>query len=77
MIGRRKELMQVDTSVVVALVVVALMLVAHWKMRDADLSDLAKRIPVWLRPLILTFIIISILFTILSGDGRAFIYFQF
>jgi hypothetical protein len=69
--------MPLDTNVIVALVIVALMLAAHWKMRDADLSDVAKRIPVWLRPFILSFIIVSILLTLLSGDGRAFIYFQF
>jgi alginate O-acetyltransferase complex protein AlgI len=77
MIGRRKEFMPVDTSVIVALVVVALMLVAHWKMRGADLTDVAKKIPFWLRPLILAFIVVSILLTLVGGDGRAFIYFQF
>lgn len=77
MIGLQKELMPWDAGVAVALVVVALTVAGHWKMRDSDLADFAGRIPHWLRPLILTFIIVSILLTLVSGDGRAFIYFQF
>ncbi|HZT57750.1 MAG TPA: MBOAT family O-acyltransferase [Pyrinomonadaceae bacterium] len=77
MIGRRREFMPLDAGMVAALAVVALMLVAHWRMRDTDLAEVAGRIPVWLRPLILTFLVVSIFFTLLSGDSRAFIYFQF
>lgn len=77
MIGRRRELMPLDASMIVALVVVALMLCGHWLMRDRDLVDVAKRIPAWLRPLVLMSLIVAVLFAVVSGDSRAFIYFQF
>jgi alginate O-acetyltransferase complex protein AlgI len=77
MIGRRKELMSIDAGMIISLIVVTLMLCAHWYMRERDLSDIAKRIPGWLRPLILAFIVVSVLYVIVSGDSRAFIYFQF
>ena len=77
MAGRQKALMPLDSGVVVALAVVALMLIGHWKMRDSDLADFAKRIPLWLRPLILAFVVVGVLLALEYGEGRAFIYFQF
>src|SRR2546423_4507226 len=77
MIGRRKELMPPDASMFVALAVVVMMFVIHWLMRDRDLIDVAKRIPTWLRPVILSLVVIAVLLATVSGDSRAFIYFQF
>ena len=77
MMGRRKEDMPLDSSMVMALVVVALMLFVHWYMRERDLSDVFKRIPFWLRPFILAVIMVAVFLAMVSGDTRAFIYFQF
>jgi hypothetical protein len=46
-------------------------------MRDADLADFAARIPSRLRPFILAVLFVAVLLTLVSGDRRAFIYFQF
>ncbi|MDQ3918279.1 MAG: MBOAT family protein [Acidobacteriota bacterium] len=77
MIGRRKEFMPPDAAAFVALGVVALMLFGHWRLRDADLADFAAKIPAWLRPVILALLLVTVLLTLVSGDRRAFIYFQF
>lgn len=77
MIGRRKELMPLDLWMIVALVVIALMLFCQWHMRDRDLSDFFVRIPFWLRPAILAVTLVAVLLAMVSGDTRAFIYFQF
>ena len=77
MMGRRKEDMPLDRNMVIALVVVALMLFVQWYMRERDLSDVFKRVPFWLRPIILAVIMVAVFLAMVSGDSRAFIYFQF
>jgi len=58
-----------------ALVVVAAILGFHWVMRDISLEQLAHRCPWWLRSVVLAAILICLM--MLSGEERAFIYFQF
>jgi hypothetical protein len=77
MIGRRKEFMPLDASMIIALIVVGLMLLGHWYMRERDLTDVFKRIPFWLRPLMLALMLVAVFLVTVAGDNRAFIYFQF
>ena len=50
-------------------------LALHWCMRDHSLEEIAGRTPWWLKSLALAGMLIAIV--ILSGEDRAFIYFQF
>ena len=77
MLGRRDVPLALTFDAGVTFAVVTLMLAGHWKMRNSDLADFAGRLPSWLRVLVIAFIITSVLFALLSGDNRAFIYFQF
>ncbi|WP_088328998.1 MBOAT family O-acyltransferase [Lacimicrobium sp. SS2-24] len=56
-------------------VIMALLLLAHWKMRDTNLEDVVARFPAWLVTAVLAVMTIAIIFT--QGTGNAFIYFQF
>jgi alginate O-acetyltransferase complex protein AlgI len=58
-------------------VITAGLLVAHRLLRDSSLEDQVKKIPLWLRAVILALIIILAMLGIASGDYREFIYFQF
>ncbi|MEW6355233.1 MAG: MBOAT family O-acyltransferase [Planctomycetota bacterium] len=51
------------------------MLGIHWVMRDSSLEEIANRCPWWLKGLILAGLMIAIM--TVSGEDRAFIYFQF
>jgi D-alanyl-lipoteichoic acid acyltransferase DltB (MBOAT superfamily) len=51
------------------------MLTLHWILRDTTLEDAAKRVPWWIRAIILSGMMIAIV--TMTGDDRAFIYFQF
>ena len=53
----------------------ALMLIAHFALRDINFRDLVSRTPVWLRVAALTGLIVLIILS--PGDKSAFIYFQF
>ena len=77
MIGLRTEYIAFDIGMIIALAVIALMLAGHWYMRERDLSDVFNRIPFWLRPFILAVIMVAVFLAMVSGDSRAFIYFQF
>ncbi|HUT36069.1 MAG TPA: MBOAT family O-acyltransferase [Planctomycetota bacterium] len=50
-------------------------LLLHWLLRDSSLEALVARCPWWLRSLVLASLMIAIV--TLSGEDRAFIYFQF
>ena len=56
-------------------VVTALLLAAHWWMRDSSLEARWQQLSVWGRSAILATLILSI--ALVPGDDRAFIYFQF
>jgi D-alanyl-lipoteichoic acid acyltransferase DltB (MBOAT superfamily) len=58
-----------------AVTVVGLLFVFHWSMRKSSLEQLVRAIPWPLRSLILTGLLLGIV--LLSGEDRAFIYFQF
>jgi len=53
----------------------ALTLLAHAKLRHGGLEDLVQVTPAWARSLGLTALLVSIV--LWSGEDRAFIYFQF
>ncbi|HNT56294.1 MAG TPA: MBOAT family O-acyltransferase [Syntrophales bacterium] len=55
--------------------VMALLLAAHWFLRDRSLRVVAEKTPGWLRSLLIAGMIVGI--AVLSGEDRAFIYFQF
>jgi len=57
------------------LVITALMLAAHWKLRNSSLEDVASRLSWPTRAIVLAFLILLTLTS--AGDDRAFIYFQF
>ena len=62
-------------SIIISLGVTAALLSVHWLMRDRSLPEVATRIPWWARSLALAVMIIGIFG--LSGEDRAFLYFQF
>ncbi|MFC1765856.1 MBOAT family O-acyltransferase [Planctomycetota bacterium] len=55
--------------------IVGSLFLIHWFLRDRSLEQIAHLIPWWLRSMILSAMILSIV--LLSGEDRAFIYFQF
>jgi hypothetical protein len=50
-------------------------LVIHWMMRDMTLERLVAKTPWWLRSVALALMLVGI--AMMSGEDRAFIYFQF
>ena len=52
-----------------------LLLAAHWALRDTSLEDAWRRLPRWTRPVFLAAMLLTML--LVTGDERAFIYFQF
>ncbi|QBY03734.1 MBOAT family protein [Thalassotalea sp. HSM 43] len=61
--------------IVEVLVVVSLLISAHWYMRNSTLEDTVKTMPSWLVVCLLTIMTFTIVIT--QGTGNAFIYFQF
>jgi len=53
----------------------AALLAAHWAMRDTTLEDTWRRIPLRARPVIIAAMLLTL--CLVTGDERAFIYFQF
>ena len=68
LVGRKLYVARVVTVIII-------LLILHWMMRDITLEEVASRCPWWLRSLILAGMLVGIV--TLSGDDRAFIYFQF
>ncbi|HEY0320708.1 MAG TPA: MBOAT family O-acyltransferase [Pyrinomonadaceae bacterium] len=73
----RGDLMRSIPDSLTVLAVTALTLIVSWRLRDEGLVGLAEKLPAWLRGVATAVIIFSVLACILSGDGGAFIYFQF
>ena len=61
--------------VVEVIVVMALMLVVHWTMRNRSVEDVVSRSPAWLLAMVWAGMLFAIVIT--QGSGDAFIYFQF
>jgi alginate O-acetyltransferase complex protein AlgI len=62
-------------SVVLSIAVTLILLFVHWSMREASIASVVARVPWWARSLAMAALIVGILG--LSGEDRAFIYFQF
>jgi hypothetical protein len=62
-------------GVMVTFVVVGIMLVVHYALRETSLENAAARIPWWLRSVALGLMLTALL--IATGEDRDFIYFQF
>lgn len=62
-------------DIIITAVVSFVILVLHYCMRDRSLEEIAGRMSWWLKSLVLAGMMIAV--TILSGEDRAFIYFQF
>ena len=62
-------------TVCVVLGVTGFLLVVHWWMRDSSLEDRWRALPWWGRSLLLASLLVSL--SLVPGDDRAFIYFQF
>jgi alginate O-acetyltransferase complex protein AlgI len=56
-------------------VVTAVMLVAHWRLRDTTLEAVVERTPAWIVGAIWAAMVFAVITT--QGSGNAFIYFQF
>jgi alginate O-acetyltransferase complex protein AlgI len=61
--------------IILAVGVTLVLLCVHWWMRDASIASIVERVPWWVRSLALAALVLGILG--LSGEDRAFIYFQF
>lgn len=57
------------------LVCMTILLTLHWTLRNSTLEEVAKYISWWVKPIVLSAMIIAI--AISPGEDRAFIYFQF
>ena len=57
------------------ILIVSIMLLCHWIMRDIEIEDLASKTPTWLLTLFWTAILFITIMT--GGSASAFIYFQF
>ena len=55
--------------------VIGSMLAIHWLLRDSSVEEADERLPWWVRGVILAAMIVAMV--TMSGDDRAFIYFQF
>ena len=55
--------------------VTAVMLAAHWRMRDTTLEAVVERTPAWVIAAVWTLMVFATITT--QGSGNAFIYFQF
>jgi alginate O-acetyltransferase complex protein AlgI len=62
-------------EIVKVLVISALLLLVHWKLRDSGLEAWISSLPWWTRGVAMAFILISLALS--PTDERAFIYFQF
>ncbi len=61
--------------IMLAVGVTLVLLCVHWSMRDASIASIVARVPWWAKSLALAALVLGIIG--LSGEDRAFIYFQF
>jgi len=71
--GEAKVLSGADATIVT--LVIATMLIVHWRMRDRSLEAVVTRAPWWLTATVWAAMLTAILMT--QGSANAFIYFQF
>jgi len=62
-------------SLVLSVAVTLVLLFVHWSMRETSIASIIARVPWWVRSLALAALVLGIIG--LSGEDRAFIYFQF
>jgi alginate O-acetyltransferase complex protein AlgI len=62
-------------SIVLSVTVTVILLLVHWSMRRTSIASIVARVPWWVRSLALAALVLGIVG--LSGEDRAFIYFQF
>jgi alginate O-acetyltransferase complex protein AlgI len=62
-------------SIIKISVVIALLFISHWFMRNTSLKELSLRIPAWVLGVV--WAVMSFLIIIAQGSGEQFIYFQF
>jgi len=62
-------------SIVMSLGITVILLLVHWSMRETTIPQLVARLPWWARSLALAALLVGIVG--LSGEDRAFLYFQF
>ena len=62
-------------DVMITAAVAGILFVLHWCVRNRTLEEITRRTPWWLKSMALAGMVIGIV--ILSGEDRAFIYFQF
>lgn len=75
-VGEREGVVTLHTTwILTSVAVMGSLLVYQWKMRQSSLEELMSRIPFWGKSVLLAGIIILI--ATVSGEDRAFIYFQF
>lgn len=73
-VGDAERLLKPE-AVVMSLGVTALLLLAHWWLRDTTLQQAAARVPWWVKSMAMSAMVLGVIG--LSGDDRAFIYFRF
>jgi len=73
--GRSDQHLLVRADRAVVVLVTVLLVGTHFALRDTTLEDAWRRVPVWVRPVVLASMILTI--SLITGDERAFIYFQF
>ncbi|MDF2178869.1 MBOAT family protein [Aliiglaciecola sp. CAU 1673] len=61
--------------IIEVVVIMTLLLCAHWRMRNNSLEEVVARIPAWLLTLMLSVMVLAIVIS--QGSNNAFIYFQF
>jgi D-alanyl-lipoteichoic acid acyltransferase DltB (MBOAT superfamily) len=75
-IGHESPDLRLDSADIVITSTICLLILAfHWAMRDLSLEKVAEKIPWWAMSIILAGMLVAIV--TLSGEDRAFIYFQF
>jgi len=61
--------------IIEVILVVSLLVSAHWAMRNSTLEETIAKMPAWLLTSLITFMVFTLVIT--QGTGNAFIYFQF
>ncbi len=75
LIDRSGEPVLATVYIVETILVIGLMLVVHWRVRNTSVEAVVGRIPVWLIGVVWGLMAFAIVTT--QGEGNAFIYFQF